>query len=176
MTDVIAFLDEFKRERNFISVLPQMQEHPEFRSALLHQIERNVYPYSEYASWIAQHFFKAYPQYFEEWVPFFKTIVLQTPNHSIQRNVTHLFMDNKVALEEDGELLDHFLKTFASPDSLPALKLTSFRSIERQYFKAYPELISEVALIMELHKEDKRPSIQSIRRYFYKKYASYLNQ
>ncbi|MBI3237476.1 MAG: hypothetical protein HYZ43_01300 [Flavobacteriia bacterium] len=175
MTDVIAFLDQFKRERNFTSVLPQMNEFPEFRSALLHQIERNVYPYSEYASWIAQHFFKAYPQYFEEWVPFFKSIVLQTPNHSIQRNVTHLFMDKKVSIEEDGELLDHFLKAFASSDSLPALKMTSFKAIERQYFKAYPELIHEVALIMELHKEDKRPSVQSIRRYFYKKYTTHLN-
>lgn len=174
MTDVIAFLDQFKRERNFTYVLPQMNEHPEFRSALLHQIERNVYPYSEYASWIAQHFFKTYPHYFEEWVSFFKTIILQTSNHSIQRNVTHLFMDNKVAIEEDGELLDCFLKTLVASDSLPALKMTSFRAIERQYFKAYPELINEVALIMELHKEDKRPSIQSIRRYFYKKYSKSL--
>ena len=176
MTDVIAFLDQFKTERNFTSVLPQMNEFPEFRSALLHQIERNVYPYSEYASWIAQHFFKTYPQYLEEWVPYFKSIILQTPNHSIQRNVTHLFMDKKVSIEEDGELLDHFLKAFASSDSLPALKLTSFKAIERQYFKAYPELIHEVALIMELHKEDKRPSVQSIRRYFYKKYTTHLTK
>ncbi|HLP54201.1 MAG TPA: hypothetical protein VK151_04195 [Fluviicola sp.] len=176
MTDVIAFLDQFKRERNFGSVLLQMNEHPEFRSAILHQVERGVYPYSEYASWIAQHFFKKYPQYFDEWVPFFRKILLHTSNHSIQRNVTHLFMDKKVAIEEDGELLDHFLKAFASADSLPALKLTSFKSIEQQYFKAYPELIREVALLMEMHKEDKRPSIQSIRRYFYKKYTPYLNQ
>src|SRR3989338_3821781 len=112
MTDVIAFLDQFKRERNFTSVLPQMNEHPEFRSALLHQIERNVYPYSEYASWIAQHFFKAYPQYLEEWVPFFKTGLLQAPNHSIQRNGPPLFIGKKGDPEEDGELLDHFLKTF----------------------------------------------------------------
>jgi len=175
MTDVIAFLDTFKRTRDFKSVLPILLEDSGFRNHLFKQIASNQYPYSEYASWIAQHFFEKHPNLFESWIEPFKTIILTVENSSVQRNLLHIFATIKVSTEEDGLFLNQLIDLLKKNESPPALKVNAFKSIEKQYFKFYPELISEISLLMDLHREDTRPSIQSLRRYFQKQYSKQLN-
>ena len=175
MTDVIAFLDSFKRTRDFKSVVPILLEDSGFRTSLFNQIASNKYPYSEYASWIAQHFFEEHPHLLESWIEPFKTIILTLDNSSIQRNLLHIFATINVSIEEDGLFLNQLIDFLKKNESPPALKVNAFKSIEKQYFKSYPELISEISLLMDLHREDTRPSIQSLRRYFQKKYSKQLN-
>ena len=87
----------------------------------------------------------------------------------------HIFATIKVSTEEDGLFLNQLIDLLKKNESPPALKVNAFKSIEKQYFKSYPELISEISLLMDLHREDTRPSIQSLRRYFQKQYSKQLN-
>jgi hypothetical protein len=175
MTDVIAFLDEFKQVRDFKSSFPLLLGDERFRNELFAQIETGRYPYSEYASWIASHFFEAHPSFFVEWAPKFRSVLLTITNHTVQRNLVHIFSRTKVGFEEDGEFLELLIGFIRNPESLPALKVNAFKAIETQYLKAYPELIPELQLLLQLHKEDNRPSIQSLIRYFTKRYSRHLN-
>jgi hypothetical protein len=175
MTDVKAFLEAFKKVRDFQSTFPLLLGNAAFRTSLFSQIERNSYPYSEYASWIAQHFFERYPEYFPEWVPVFRKVLFTVPNHTVQRNLVHIFIHNKAELEDDGEFLDLLIGLIGNPESLPALKVNAFKAIETQYLGAYPELITELQLVIGLHKEDTRPSIQALVRYFRQRYSKQLN-
>jgi hypothetical protein len=175
MSDVLAFLDAFKKERDFKAAFPLLINDERFRNELFSQIATNVYPYAEYASWLAQHFFEAYPSYFGTWVGPFKQILFATENHTVQRNLIHIFIFNKAPLEEDGEFLERLIGFVRSTDSLPALKVNAFKAIETQYLGAYPELITEMQLLMELHREDSRPSVQSLIRYFHNRYSRQLN-
>lgn len=175
MTDVKAFLDHFKKVRDFKAAFPLLLEDQAFRDALFGEIETNVYPYSEYASWIAGHFFEKYPAYFPAWVEPFRRILFTTDNHTVQRNLVHIFVHNKAALEDDGEFLELLIGFLGSATSLPALKVNAFKAIETQYLRAYPELVTELEHVIGLHKEDTRPSVQSLVRYFYKRYSKQLN-
>jgi hypothetical protein len=175
MTDVKAFLEAFKKVRDFKAVFPLLLEDPAFRNALFGEIETNVYPYAAYASWIAEHFFERYPEQFPEWVPAFRKVLFTIDNHTVQRNLVHIFVHNKAALEDDGEFLELLIGFMRDPESLPALKVNAFKAIETQYLGAYPELVSELQQVIELHSEDARPSIRALVRYFYKRYSKQLN-
>lgn len=175
MESVRAYLDTFKRERDFKSAIRLLLQQPDFRMALFAEIPANVYPYSEYASWIAQHFYAAHPELFPESAASFREILLTISNPTIQRNLTHIFGEVKLPLEEDGVFLELLFRFLKSPESAPALKLQSYKSIGLQYVHTYPELISEMKTILDLHHEDQRPSVQSIIRHFYKRYSAQLD-
>lgn len=166
-------IQAFRKERQFTGIISEMIEDPVFRYDLLQEIACNEYPFPEYASWIAQHFFKQYPELLPDWIPFVRKVLLETTNHSVQRNLAHLFLNEPLPVSDDGELLNLFLSFLESPQALPALKYSAFRSIEKQYFAKYPELIPEVGELLFMHKEDLRPSIQSLRRYYNKQYKSF---
>lgn len=174
MDSVRAFLEEFKQVRNFTTVIPRLAENKVFRVALFHEVLLQEYPYSDYASWIAQHFYKKHPELFEEMAGIFRDFLFKATNHSIQRNLTHIFGDIKLRMEEDGEFLELLFEFLKSSDSLPALKLHSLRAIELQYLTTYPELIIELKIILDLHKEDSRPSVQGLIRQFNKRYSKQL--
>lgn len=171
--DIQQRIQAFRKERHFGGILSELKNDSAFRNGLLHEMEEKEHPFPEYASWIAQHFFKQYPEYLPERIPFIRKVLMETTNHSVQRNVTHMFLNEPLPVSDDGELLNLFLSFLESPEALPALKYSAFRSIEKQYFDKYPELIPEVGHLLFLHKEDTRPSIQSLRRYFNKHYKSF---
>jgi hypothetical protein len=111
-----------------------------------------------------------------EWWPRFRAALMQTTNHTVQRNLLHILANVKQPLENDGELLELLFGILTAPETLPAGKVNAYRAIEKQYLKAYPELISELQLILDLHKEDDRPSIRSIVRHFHKRYQQQLTR
>lgn len=174
MANAIAFLDDFRKMRDFSSAFPQLLADEAFRNELFDQIRYNKYPYAEYASWIAQRFFETYPDLLAPWTAIFRDLILTTSNHTVQRNLVHLFAHIKTGMEEDGLFLDRLMGFIASADALPALKVNAFKAIEIQYIHAYPELIPELQLLIDLHREDTRPSIQSLVRSFHKRYAKRL--
>jgi hypothetical protein len=165
----------FRKHRRFEEIIPEMYNDVLFRNAILQVIQWKQYPFPEYASWIAQHFFKQHPECLLEWIPFIKDLLLRTENHAVQRNLTHVFINDRLPIDEDGALLKLFLSFLENPDSLPALKYSAFRAIEKQYFHMYPELIPEVGHLLFLHQEDRKPSIESMRSYYRKKYNSFTH-
>jgi len=176
MTDVLAFLDDFKKTRDFKSVLPLLLKDVHLRNGVFEQISTNRYPHAEHASWIAQHFFETYPNLLKPWIDSFKTTIVSLENSSIRRNLLHIFAHIQLSIEDDGVFLNQLLEFIKRTDSPTALKVNAFKTIEKQYFKPYPELILEISLLMDLHREDTRPSIQSLRRNFHKQYSKQLNR
>lgn len=170
------FLDDFKTHRGFKKVLPKLKADAELRNAVFGEIEKDEYPYSDHASWIAIHFFEHTRADFSEWRDQFIEIIKTTKNHSIQRNLTHIFAYVKPQVSENGDLLDKLFFFVQSSDSLPALKVNAFKAIEKQYLKKYPELLMELKHLIDLHENDDRPSIQALRRNFLKKYHKQLQQ
>lgn len=171
-----AFLDTFRLNRDFSVALPLMERDSNFREALIRTMESGEYPYADHASWIAQRFFEQHPGIFMEWIPLVKRLVMFSGNHTIQRNMVHVFTRTPAAVEEDGELLDRLIFMIRSNDSLPALKVLAFRAVELQYLKAYPELLSELKALIEVLNEDGRPSIRSLVRNFKKRYPNTVSR
>ena len=176
MSEVRYFLDVFKTKRKFKSVFPRLKTDPEFRNALFSEIALNEYPYAEYASWIALHFYEHTRSDFSEWKSRFMEILQVTRNHTVQRNLVHIFTKVRADIADDGEFLSCLFAHFGNAESLAALKVNAYKAIEKQYLKAHPGLLPEIKLLMDLHREDERPSIQAIRRNFEKKYSKQLNQ
>lgn len=169
------FLNDFRTHRGFKKALSALKASAELRDAVFGEIEKNEYPYSEHASWIAIHFFEHTRADFSEWREKFIAILMETQNHTIQRNLTHIFAYVKPQVSENGEFLNKLFAFVESPDSLPALKVNAFKAIEKQYLKAYPELLAELRNLTDLHENDERPSIRALCRNFLKKYQKQLH-
>jgi len=174
MSEVRDFLDVFKTKRRFKSVFPRLKTDPEFRNALFSEIAVNDYPYAEYASWIAAHFYEHTRSDFSEWKDQFVELIQVTRNHTVQRNLVHIFTKVKANVQEDGEFLSSLFAHFENPESLPALKVNAYKAIVKQYLKAHPGLLSELKLLMDLHSQDERPSIKAMRKNFEKRYAKQI--
>lgn len=168
-------IQAFRKDRRFDLIITRMAGDEHFRTALLHEISCREYPYPEYASWIAHHYFKQHIEQLQQWIPFVRKVLLETDNTSVQRNLANLFHLEVLPVSEDGVLLDLFLSFLESADAPPALKHAALRSIEKQFFPAYPELIPEIGQLLFLHQEDRRPSIESMRRNYRKNYKSFTH-
>lgn len=175
MSEVRDFLDIFKTRRKFKAIFPRLKADPEFRNALFSEIALNEYPYAEYASWIAVHFYEHTRSDFSEWKQQFIDLIQTTRNHTVQRNLVHIFTKVKAYVQDDGEFLSCLFAHFENPGSLPALKVNAYKAIEKQYLRTYPELLHEIKLLMDQHAPDERPSIQAMRRNFKKHYAKQLS-
>lgn len=175
MAAIHDFLDEFKVHRDFSQVLPRLVNDERFRAELFAQIEPNTYPYAEYASWIAVHFFQKHPNFLKPWIPQFQQILHTTKNHSVQRNLVSVFIYCKTDISDNGAFLDLLFGLLESNDSLPALKVNACKVIETQYLAAHPELLHELQALVALHEDDKRPSIASMVRNFHKRYAKHTS-
>jgi hypothetical protein len=168
------FLLEFKQHRKMKPLLQRLKKDPQLRTEIFAEIEKDEYPFSEYASWIAQHFFEHTRSDFAEWMDAFIDILETTRNHTVQRNLVHIFTRVRCNVSENGRLLDIFFALLDDPGSLPALKVNSFKAIEKQYLKAYPELLSELKHRADLMGRDERPSLLAMNRNFMKKHRKEL--
>lgn len=178
MSSIHDFLDEFRHTRDFSQLLPRLSTDVNFRRELFHEVATIPYPYPEYASWIAIHYFKKHPQDMKPFIPLFRKVLMETGNHTVQRNLASALISCPEDLSADGELVDVLFALLESNNSLPALKVNAFRVIEKHYLKKHPELLRELRALVLLHHEDKRPSIASMVRYFHKRYQKhfYYNQ
>lgn len=170
--DVREYLDKFREHRKMKPTLQRLKKDEDFLAGILEEIPKNEYPYSEYAAWIIQHFFEHTRT---DFAPYKKRIVgyiLESQSTSAQRSLIHIFTKLKPQVQENGELLDHLFRLLDNPDSPVAVKVICFKAIEKQYLKAYPELLQELGLRIERMKTDERPSIQALRRNFLKKHHS----
>jgi len=165
------FLDEFRKTRNFKVSNRLLYDSAAFREELFEQISTDEYPYSEYSSWIAIHFFKRHPKFFSEaFCNDFIRVLLSTNNHTVQRNVCAALFYYKGNLSENTELLDKLFFFLTDTDSLPALRVHALKNLEKHFLKRYPELLSEVVSAFELLEEHQQPSIRIMIRNFLKKH------
>lgn len=163
------FIDEFRKERNFAPVFPMLISDANFQEELFQVIACDEYKYADYAAWIAIHFFEKHPSYFQRWIDRFEIWMNESKNHSVQRNLCHVFLTSPVPLHDRGVLLDCLFRFVTSSDSLPALKVSAFKTIEFHYLKHYPEFLGELNEITSLWKNDNRPSIISLVTNFKKR-------
>lgn len=168
--DAREYLEKFREHRKMRPALQRLKKDEGFLADILTEIPKNEYPYSEYASWMIQHFFEHTRTDFSPYKKRIISYILETPNTSVQRNLVHIFTKLKANIQEDGELLDCFFRLLDNPDSPVAVKVLCFKAIVKQYLKAYPELLQELDLRIERMKTDDRPSIQALRRNFLKKH------
>ncbi len=173
MSSVTDFLLDFKSHRDFKKTIPLLVENDSLRNAVFNEISSETYPFPEYSSWIAIHFFEKYPAYFtREKCDFLIEILLKTKNHTVQRNICTVLWHFKGDLTERTDLLDKLFFFLAETDSLPALRIHALKNIELHYLKKYPELLTEVFSVLELLEQHDLPSIRSMIRNFYKKYKT----
>ena len=171
MNQAQAFLNEFKSTRNFAELVPVLAKDEVLRMAIFDEIASIEYPFPEYASWIAVHFYEKYPELmsrkqFDSMV----SVLLQTTNHSVQRNLTNALVNAPFDCSENGELLDLLIDFLHQSEALPALKHHSLRMIEKHFLPVYPELMHELKTLFEVISNHPKASMQSMARNFEKKY------
>ncbi|TSJ48063.1 hypothetical protein [Fluviicola chungangensis] len=168
------FLSDFKFTRNFSEVVPLLVRDAELKTAIFDEIRSKVYPFPEYASWIAVHFFEKHPELMtREEFDTMVSVLRKTKNHSVQRNLTNALVNAPFDCSENGELLDLLIDFLHQPETLPALKHHAFRMIEQHYLPAYPELMRELRTLFEVISSHPKASMQAMSRKFEKKYRKH---
>lgn len=168
------FLIDFKSTRNFVEAVPFLVKEKDLRTAIFEEIESDDYPFPEYASWIAVHFFEKHPDLMTR-IQFDSMVVvlIRTRNHSVQRNLANALVNAPFDCSENGELLDVVIDFLHQSEALPALKYHALRMIEKQYLPAYPELIRELRTLFEVIANHPKKSMQAMARNFEKKYRKH---
>lgn len=165
------FLLEFKNTRDFKVSNRLLYNDAAFREELFEQVTSDEYPFPEYSSWIAIHFFKRHPKFFsEEFCTDFIRVLFKTDNHTVQRNLCAVLVFYKGNLSENVELLDKLFFFLTDKETLPALRVHALRNLEKHFLKRYPELIAEISSAFELLEEYQQPSIRAMIRNFRKKH------
>jgi hypothetical protein len=167
-------LSEFKSSRNFKEVIPLLVKEEALRFAIFEEIECEEYPYPEYASWIAVHFFEKHPKLmtrnqFDSMV----SVLMRTKNHSLQRNLSNALVYSPFDCSDNGELLDLMIDFLHQSEALPALKYHALRMIEQHFLPTYPELMWELKTIFEVLSNHPKKSIQAMARNFEKKHRKH---
>lgn len=174
MNEAQAFLTEFKNQRDFKSATALLAKDSAFRTALFNEIASEQYPFPEYASWIAYHFFEKHPELMtpELYERMVHTLI-HTTNHSVQRNVCNTLVYAPYSCSENGALLDKLFYFLHDPQALPALKYHALRMLEKHYLKAYPELVRELKTVFEVIAVHPKASMQAMARNFEKRYRKH---
>ncbi len=168
------FLIDFKSTRDFASAVPYLVKEEELRTAIFDEIESEAYPFPEYASWIAVHFFEKHPKLMtSEQFDAMVSVLIHTKNHSVQRNLSNALVYAPFDCSENGELLDVLIGFLHQSDALPALKYHALRMIEQHYLPAYPELMRELRTLFEVIQNHPKSSMQAMARNFEKKYRKH---
>lgn len=174
MNTAQEFLTEFKTQRDFKSATKLLKKDEQLRSAIFQEIASDQYPFPEYSSWIAYHFFEKHPELMnQELFELMIQTLLQTTNHSVQRNLSNTLVYAPFPCSENGELLDKLFLFLHDPEALPALKFHALRMIEKHYLEAYPELVRELRTIFEVISTHPKSSMQAMARNFEKKYRKH---
>lgn len=174
MDQAKTVLSDFKSSRNFQEMVPLLVKDEAMRNAIFKEIECEEYPYPEYASWIAVHFFEKHPNLmtrsqFDSMV----SVLMKTKNHSLQRNLSNALVYSPFDCSENGELLDLMIDFLHQSEALPALKYQALRMIEQHFLPAYPELMRELKTLLELLSNHPKKSMQAMARNFEKKYRKH---
>lgn len=168
------FLIEFRQTRDFKRTIPLFLKDEQLRTAIFNEIASDTYPFPEYSSWIAIHFFEKYPKLMTKaQCNLMIQTLLKTTNHSVQRNLTNTLVNAPFSCAENGELLDKLFLFLHQAEALPALKYHSLRMIEKHYLPHYPELVRELKTIFEVIATHPKPSMQAMARNFEKKYRKH---
>lgn len=174
MNEAQAYLTEFKKQRDFKSATALLATDDVFRSILFAEIASSEYPFPEYASWIAYHFFEKHPELMtRELYELMVHTLITTSNHSVQRNLCNTLVYAPFPCFENGELLDKLFHFLHDPQALPALKYHALRMLEKHYLIPYPELIRELKTVFEVIATHPKASMKAMARDFEKKYRKH---
>lgn len=174
MNQAQEFLTEFKTHRDFKSGTALLAKDKDLRTAIFKEIENEKYPFPEYASWIAVHFFEKHPELMsQEQFNSMVSTLIRTSNHSVQRNLSNALVYAPFNCSENGKLLDLLIDFLHQSEALPALKYHALRMIEKHFLPAYPELMRELRTVFEVLSNHPKSSMQAMARNFTKKYRKH---
>ncbi|MFN5984549.1 MAG: hypothetical protein ACK479_13865 [Fluviicola sp.] len=169
MKDVKAYILEFKQVRNFQAANTDLLADKILRDAVFSLIKEEEYPFPEYSSWIAVHFFSKNGMKESEYELLWKTFV-NTENHTVQRNTLNALLSTQFPLSENGEVLDRIFQLISKPQTLPANLFAGFNVLEKHYLKKYPELLPELKAICLHLTQSEKASVKAMLRSFDKKH------
>lgn len=168
------FLTEFRVQRDFKSATVLLAKNAPLRTAIFEEIASDQYPFPEYSSWIAYHFFEKHPELMtKELFEGMVRTLLNTNNHSVQRNLSNTLVYAPFSCSENGELLDKLFLFLHDSEALPALKYHALRMIEKHYLETYPELVRELRTVFEVISTHPKASMQAMSRNFEKRYRKH---
>jgi hypothetical protein len=170
MKDVKAYILEFKQVRNFQHANTDLLADKKFREHLFSLLTEEEYPYAEYSSWIAVHFFSKNGMKESEYNLLWKTFV-STENHTVQRNTLNALLSTQFQLSENGEVLDKLFNLLSKPQTLPANLFAAFNVLDKHFLKKYPELLPELKAICLHLTQSEKASVKAMLRSFDKKYG-----
>ncbi|WP_430406949.1 hypothetical protein [Fluviicola sp.] len=174
MNQAKTVLIDFKSSRNFKEIVPLLVKDEALRAAIFKEIACEEYPYPEYASWIAVHFFEKHSELMtKSQFDLMVSVLLRTKNHSLQRNLSNALVYSPFDCSENGELLDLLIDFLHQSEALPALKYHALRMIEKHFLPAYPELMRELKTLFEVISNHPKKSMQAMARNFEKKYRKH---
>jgi hypothetical protein len=175
MKDVKAYILEFKQVRNFQAANTDLLADKSLREAVFSLIKEEEYPFPEYSSWIAVHFFSKDGMKENEYSLLWKTFV-STDNHTVQRNTLNALLSTQFPLSENGEVLDRIYQLISRPQTLPANLFAGFNVLEKHYLKKYPELLPELKAICLHLTQSEKASVKAMLRNFDKKHKLFLQK
>lgn len=170
MKDVKEYLLEFKQVRNFQKANADLLANKGLRENVFSMIKEEEYPFAEYSSWIAVHFFSKNGMKESEYTLLWKTFV-RTENHTVQRNTLNALLSTQFPLSENGEVLDKIFVLLSKPHTLPANLFASFNVLDKHYLKKYPELLPELRAICLHLTQSEKASVKAMLKSFDKKYG-----
>lgn len=150
----------FRSDRNYLYFSTLAVQSDELFRAILHLCMEKNYPFPQYSSWLVSHVAK---NHLEKLLPFQEEIidfVLICEDHSAQRNLISALKQLPFTEYKSGELLDRMFYFLMDSDAKVALKVYALEMLI-PFVKIYPEIKSEIDLIIQKESEYQTPAFRS---------------
>lgn len=143
------FILSFHADRNYTRFVDELLADSTLTEGVLQLLYEENYPFPEYSSWLFAHVSKRKPKELNPFHSRLIDVILQTNNHSVQRNLLGMLLDLPLIEHREGELLDFCFRELVSSESKVALKAYSMYMIVR-FLKNYPELKTELESAIDI--------------------------
>jgi hypothetical protein len=118
------------------------------------------YPFPQYSSWLLAHVADKYKELLAEFQPQLMDIVFQSPDQSVQRNISGALLNFPRIVYKEGEWLELLFQFLQDPQFKVALKSYSMQLIVG-FLEDYPELKNELKSILESGMEEGSPAYRA---------------
>jgi hypothetical protein len=162
-----------KAARELITIIRANQETRDFKYyAALVAAQKNLipdlltlcldkeYPFPQYSSWLLAHVAGKHTELLTEFQPQLIDIVFQSPDQSVQRNISGALLNFPRIAYKEGEWLELLFHFLQDPQFKVALKSYSMQLIVG-FLEDYPELKGELKSILETGMEEGSPAYRA---------------
>jgi hypothetical protein len=148
MQTIEEILLDFKSHRNYKYSAKLIAQNKTFVDDLLRYCLTLKYPYPQYSSWLLSHVAENHLEFILQFHSKIIDTFLDCQEPSTQRNLCNVLTKLPKIEYREGELLDTYFAFLQSSETKVALKVYSMYQIV-DFLKDYPELKSELKIIIE---------------------------